>query len=100
MAPRAAPARPAERGTGVGQTPALADIGELAREAKTKIVDEALLGLPGELNEPVLEDRQALGKVLLRHAAAGEHTARVEIDLPHARSAVEPGALVEHTAVE
>ena len=32
--------------------------------------------------------------------SAFDGTARVEIDLPHARSAVEPGALVEHTAVE
>ena len=93
--------RPAYRfSSGGGTVTVFADTGEVlegvGRPEAVKIASaymelpESKLHYAGELNEPVLEDRQALGKVLLRHAAAGEHTARVEIDLPHARSAVEP----------
>ncbi len=89
-----------ERGAVVGEAPALAGVGELTGQAEPEIVDEALLRLPRELNDPALEDREALGEVRARHAPPRQDAAGLEVDPPHARPAVEPGALVERTVVE
>src|SRR5262249_32151013 len=82
----------ASRGADVGEAPALAGVGELTGKAEPEIVDEALLRLPRELNDSALEDREALGEVLARHAPARQDAASLEVDPPHARPAVEPGA--------
>ena len=84
----------------VGQAPALARIAHLALELAGEVVDEDLVLLPGELEDFVVEDGQALA----------EH-GRASIDqaghLPGERNDVEPrgaadpsGALVELAVAE
>ena len=80
----------------IGHAPAFTWITEASQYAKTRlVVDEAGLRLPCELQNLLIENRDAFAKKRLRHVEILHNPAGVEIDLPQRRAADQTGSLVE-----
>lgn len=58
------------------------------------IVDEARLSLPGELDDPLVDDRDPFAKQLRRNADLLDHLAGFEFHLAHDGPSFESGAFV------
>jgi len=85
----------------VAQAPALALVG-VGRHLleRRQVVDEGGAFLPGELDQPVVNEGQPFGEVLLSDWDAADDLAGLRIDLAQRGLAVLPGALVEGAVME
>ena len=85
----------------VAKPPSFADIAVRLDDLEAvDVVDQRLVLLPRELNQPAVHQFQALGEELRREIDLPDHLARSRVDLHERRLAVEAGTLVELSVIE
>ena len=83
----------------VGESPAFSGIIESPnRPKRVPVIDEALMGLPGQLNDSLIQYCDALAEVLRIDTDFLEHFPRLQLNFAESRFSIQPRALVEKTA--
>eukprot|EP00964_Phaeocystis_antarctica_P107685 scaffold72366_cov63-Phaeocystis_antarctica.AAC.3 len=72
---------------------ALGQLELLLHLERLRVAHQPLAAVPQQLHAPAVVQRQPLAKLRLRQRLALQHATAAQLDAPHARAAVHPGAL-------